>query len=116
MVEPQSHQNIPKKPTAPSQININLSPTGQLNYEGELNQESAEILEKLLQQAEYYRSKSKESESEKTEAKQKIDAITMVFLGCCLTLLFFVTYQVVASISGFFTHTQTSSTYRTYDP
>ena len=113
MVEP--HSNPTQKQS--QQININLSPTGQLNYEGELNQESAEILEKLLQQAEYYRSKAKESETEKTEAKQRIDAITMVFVGCCLTLLFFLTYQVVASVSGFFTqHAQTSSTYRTYEP
>ena len=115
MAEHQSHQSQNQKQSP--QINIKLSPTGQLNYEGELNSESAEILEKLLQQAEYYRAKSKESETEKTEAKQKIDAITMVFVGCCLTLLFFVTYQVVASISGLFTqNAQTSSTYRTYVP
>lgn len=98
------------------QININLSPTGQLNYEGELNQESAEILEKLLQQAEYYRSKSKESETERTEAKQQIDSITMVFVGCLFTLMVFLTYTVVSGISNFFTQQSVSTSERTPSP
>ena len=109
MAENQVNQNQRQSP----QINIKLSPTGQLNYEGELNQESAEILEKLLQQAEYYRSKSKESESERVEAKQQIDSITMVFVGCCFTLLIFMTYRVVSGISNFFTQQSVSTSYRT---
>ena len=98
------------------QININLSPTGQLNYEGELNQQSAEILEKLLQQAEYYRSKTKESESEKQQARQQIDSITMVFVGCLFTLVVFLTYQAVSSISNFFTQQSVSTSDRTPSP
>ena len=98
------------------QINIKLSPTGQLNYEGELNQESAEILEKLLQQAEYYRSKTKESESEKQQARQQIDSITIVFVGCLFTLMVFVTYTVVSGISNFFTQQSVSTSYRTPSP
>lgn len=108
MPDLQPNQTRPK-------INIKLSPCGQLNYEGELNQQSAEILEKLLQQAEYYRSKSKESETEKQQARQQIDSITMVFVGCVFCLMVFLTYTVVSSISNFFTqHNQTA--YRTYDP
>ena len=99
-----------------SQINIKLSPSGQLNYEGELNQESAEILEKLLQQAEYYRSKSKEAETERVEAKQQIDSITMVFVGCVLTLIVFMTYTVVSGITNFFTQQSVSTSYRTPEP
>ena len=107
-----------QQPKSPPQINIKLSPSGQLNYEGELNQESALILLKLLEQAEYYRAKSKESESEKQQARQQIDSITMVFVGCLFTLVVFLTYQAVSSISHFFTQQNqpVSTSYRIYEP
>ena len=104
------------QPKSHPQINIKLSPSGQLNYEGELNQESALILEKLLEQAEYYRAKSKESESEKQQARQQIDSITMVFVGCLFTLMVFLTYTVVSGISNFFTQQSVSTSYRTPSP
>src|SRR5579871_6908045 len=86
----------------PQRVSFNLQQNGQLNFEGELNQENAEILTKLLQQAEYYRAKTKQSDTETTQARQQIDSITMTFLGCVLTLIVFGAYSVVSCISSHF--------------
>jgi hypothetical protein len=112
-------QNKPEADTKkPQRVSFNLQQNGQLNFEGELNQESAEVLSKLLQQAEYYRAKTKQSDTETTQAKQQIDSITMTFLGCVLTLMVFGTYSVVSSVSRHFSaHSEPiSTTYKTYEP
>ena len=116
---PEHYQN--KQPDTkhnPQLVNINLQPNGQFNFEGELNQESAEILEKLLQQAEYYRAKTKQSDTETIQAKQQIDSITMTFLGCVLTLVVFGAYSIVNCISSHFSaHSDPiPNTYRVYAP
>jgi len=102
----------------PQKFSFNLRQDGQLNFDGELNQESAEILTKLLQQAEYYRSKTKQSDTETTQAKQQIDSITMTFLGCVLTLMVFGAYSIVSSVSRYFSaHSDPIPTsYQVYDP
>jgi|GEM_PF-3357575 cytochrome c-type biogenesis protein CcmH/NrfG len=100
-----------------SKVNIRLDPTGQLNFEGELNQETSEILDKLFQQAEYYRAKSKEVETERTQAKQQVDSITMTFVGCVLMLLIFGSYTAIRAIGQAFSHpAQPATSYRVYQP
>ena len=116
---PETNQN--KQPDTkhnPQKVTFNLRQDGQLNFEGELNQQSAEILEKLLQQAEYYRAKTKQSDTETTQARQQIDSITMTFLGCVLTLMVFGAYSVVSCISSHFSaHSEpVSNSYRVYSP
>lgn len=116
---PETNQN--KQPDIkphPQKVIFNLRQDGQLNFEGELNQENAEILEKLLQQAEYYRAKTKQSDTETTQAKQQIDSITMTFLGCVLTLMMFGAYSAISSISSHFSaHSDPiPNTYRVYAP
>ena len=113
-------QNKPEADTKkkPQRMSFNLQQNGQLNFEGELNSESAEILTKLLQQAEYYRAKTKQSDTETIQAKQQIDSITMTFLGCVLTLMVFGAYSVVSSVSRYFSaHSEPIPTsYQVYEP
>jgi hypothetical protein len=107
----------PQKPHPQSKVNIRLDPTGQLNFEGELNQETSEILDKLFQQAEFYRLKAKEADQERTQAKQQVDSITMTFVGCVLMLLIFGSYTAIRAIGQAFSHpTPHSTSYRVYQP
>ena len=117
MPEQQKNQNHDTKPH-PQKFTFNLRQNDQLNFEEELNQESAEILEKLLQQAEYYRTKTKQSDTETTQAKKQIDSITMTFIDCVLTLMMFGAYSIISSISNHFSaHAETiPNTYRVYSP
>jgi len=112
---PETNQNRqPDTKHNPQKFTFNLRQDGQINFDGELNQESAEILGKLLQQAEYYRAKTKQSDTETIQARQQIDSITMTFLGCLLTLMVFGAYSVVSSVSRYFSaHSEpVSTTYR----
>lgn len=114
-------QNPQQSKTHPQKVNIRLEPTGQLNFEGELNQENAEILERLLQQAEYYRAKTQQVETQNIEAKQHMDSVTMTFVGVVLCLLMFGSYSAVKVLSNLFSHstndpTPTATNYRVYQP
>ena len=83
-------------------ISINLSSDGSLKFEGELNKENAEHLEKLLLSAEYFQSKAKQLESEKIESDRQIDAVVVVFVACLFLLTAFLAYIGVSSLSKFF--------------
>jgi cytochrome c-type biogenesis protein CcmH/NrfG len=84
------------------QVKVKLSKSGELNFEGELNSESQKLLEQCLQQAEYYRQKSSDSEAKSLNLKTQVDSIVVVFIACLLSLLSFSSYIVVSQVTNWF--------------
>ena len=84
------------------QVKVKLSKSGELNFEGELNSESQKLLEQCLQQAEYYRQKSSESETKGLDFKHQVDSVVIVFFACLLALVSFGSYIVVSHVTNWF--------------
>lgn len=80
-----------------------------IDFEGNLNNNSQELIKQALQQIEYYRTQSHqlkvkmlEIEQSKLRHSQQYDGIVVIFCACVLVLLTFFSYTIVSGVAGYF--------------
>lgn len=95
-------ERLQNPPHQNQKFKLQLSEKGSVNFEGELTKETQEIVQQALQQAEYYKQKAAQLESEKIKQNTEFDSIVIVFVSCVLALLLFGSFMIVSSIRNAF--------------
>lgn len=100
--EKQQYKNIPQEiPNTPI-TKLHISVNGDIDFSGHMTEETQELIEIALQQAEIAKSRAANLESEKQKRLTEIDGITVVFLSCVLAMILFLTYTTVSGIASMF--------------
>lgn len=95
MYTPNQSDNEPNKP----QVTFKLLETGQLTFEGDVSQETKELLQSLINASDYKTAKKSQKESEEIKARQRVDGATIIFVSSLLAVAMFVLSTALSTVS-----------------
>jgi hypothetical protein len=108
----------PQKPTdyqtPPPQFKLNISKEGGVSYEGDMNEETQQIIQQALDQAHYYKQKAADLEESKVKKTTETDAISIMFMSAVLMMIMFVTMVTISSVTSLFKPTTQSTIHTPY--
>jgi hypothetical protein len=107
--QPPPHQY--KDPKQQTRFKLDITQQGDISFDGDMSDtKTQELLQQALQQAEYYKQKTAQLESEKIKQHTEIDSVVIVFVSCVLALLLFGSFMLVSSIRNAIISNQTGVT------
>ncbi len=97
---------MPQETTAQDKQNhprFKIDEKGNVEFNGDFNTaESLEMIKLALEQAQYYKQKSHQLESEKIKSAQQTDLVYIIFGLVCAGLISLLVYMGVSALSGIF--------------
>ena len=95
MSTPNQSDNEPNKP----QVTFKLLETGQLTFEGDVSEETKELLQSLINASDYKTAKKSQKESAEIKARERLDGATLIFVGSMLAIAVFILTSALSAAS-----------------
>ncbi|MDF5717714.1 MAG: hypothetical protein PUP93_28570 [Rhizonema sp. NSF051] len=95
MSTPNQSDNEPNKP----QVTFKLLETGQLTFEGDVSKETKELLQSLINASDYKTAKKSQKESDEIKARQRVDGVTLIFVGSMLAVAVFIISSALSAVN-----------------
>ena len=92
---PNQSDQEPNKPL----VTFKLLETGQLTFEGDVSKETFELLQSLLSASDYKTAKKSQNESASIKARERVDGVTLIFVGSMLAVAVFILTSALSAVS-----------------
>ena len=95
MSTPNLSDNEPNKP----QVTFKLLETGQLTFEGDVSEETFELLQSLINASDYKTAKKSQKESASIKARERVDGVTLIFVASMLAVAAFIISSALSAVN-----------------